>query len=129
MLDTDRANTVDLMKFLLSYASNPFFSSEGNSLNKRDLVESSVRNLFGELFKLNYSAPGPNAFDSVQSQMAGRFGLTKPPGQKIEMKRGDWLCPRYFLLLLILTISPYELSTMLLCVMLEHQGESVELLF
>ncbi|KAG5083196.1 hypothetical protein JHK84_053234 [Glycine max] len=94
VLDTDRANTVDLMKFLLSYASNPFFSSEGNSLNKRDLVESSVRNLFGELFKLNYSAPGPNAFDSVQSQMAGRFGLTKPPGQKIEMKRGDWLCPR-----------------------------------
>ncbi|KAG4915728.1 hypothetical protein JHK87_053285 [Glycine soja] len=94
VLDTDRANTVDLMKFLLSYASNPFFSSEGNSLNKRDLVESSVRNLFGELFKLNYSAPGPNAFDSVQSQMAGRFGQTKPPGQKIEMKRGDWLCPR-----------------------------------
>ena len=130
MLDTDRANTVDLMKFLLSYASNPFLSSEGNNLNKRDIVESSVRNLFGELFKLSYSAPGPNAFDSVKSQMAGRFEQTKlPPGQKIEMKRGDWLCPRYFLLLLILTISLYELSTMLLCVMLEHQGESVELLF
>ncbi|KAG4393045.1 hypothetical protein GLYMA_03G007200v4 [Glycine max] len=95
VLDTDRANTVDLMKFLLSYASNPFLSSEGNNLNKRDIVESSVRNLFGELFKLSYSAPGPNAFDSVKSQMAGRFEQTKlPPGQKIEMKRGDWLCPR-----------------------------------
>lgn len=94
VLDTDRANTVDLMKFLLSYASNPYVSSEGKSLNKRDLVESSVRNLFGELFKLSYSAPGPNSFDSSQSQMAGRFGQTKPPGQKIEMKRGDWVCPR-----------------------------------
>ncbi|KAL5132802.1 Zinc finger protein VAR3, chloroplastic [Glycine soja] len=95
VLDTDRANTVDLMKFLLSYASNPFLSSEGNNLNKRDIVESSVRNLFGELFKLSYSAPGPNAFDSVKSLMAGRFEQTKPPpGQKIEMKRGDWLCPR-----------------------------------
>nr|KYP63986.1 hypothetical protein KK1_018573 [Cajanus cajan] len=92
--DADRANTVDLMKFLLSYASNPFVSSEGNSLNKRELVESSVRNLFGELFKLSYSAPGPNSFASVQNQMAGRFGETKPPGQKIEMKRGDWVCPR-----------------------------------
>lgn len=92
--DADRANTVDLMKFLLSYASNPFVSSEGNSLNKKELVESSVRNLFGELFKLSYSAPGPNAFASVQNQMAGRFGETKPPGQKIEMKRGDWVCPR-----------------------------------
>lgn len=85
---------VDLMKFMLSYASNPLISSERNSLYDRDLVESSVRNLFGELFKLSYNAPGPNAFDSVQNQMPGRFGWTMPPGQKIEMKRGDWICPR-----------------------------------
>ncbi|KAK7336327.1 hypothetical protein VNO77_16864 [Canavalia gladiata] len=94
VMDTDRANMVDLMKFMLSYASNLFVSSESNNLYNRDFVESSVRNLFGELFKLSYNAPGPNSFDSVQSQMAGRFGQTKPPGQKIEMKRGDWICPR-----------------------------------
>ncbi|KAL2320534.1 hypothetical protein Fmac_029503 [Flemingia macrophylla] len=94
LMGADRANTVDLMKFLLSYASNSFVTSEENSLNKREIVESSVRNLFGELFKLSYSAPGPNSFDSVQNQMASRFGQTKPPGQKIEMKRGDWICPR-----------------------------------
>ncbi|BAT85002.1 hypothetical protein VIGAN_04249000 [Vigna angularis var. angularis] len=94
VLDTDRANTVDLMKFLLSYASDPYVPSEGNSLNERNLLESSVRNLFDELFKLSYSAPGSNSFDSVQSQMAGRFGYTKPPAQKIEMKRGDWICSR-----------------------------------
>ncbi|XP_027350142.1 zinc finger protein VAR3, chloroplastic isoform X2 [Abrus precatorius] len=94
VIDTDRANTVDLMKFMLSYASIPFVSSERNTLCNTDLVESSVRNLFAELFKLSYSAPGPNSFDSVQTQTTGTFGQAKPPGQKIEMKRGDWICPR-----------------------------------
>lgn len=93
-MDTDRPNMVDLMKFLLSYASNPSATSESNSLYNRDLVESSVRNLFGELFKLSYNAPGPNSFDSVQNQMPGRFERAMPPGQRIEMKRGDWICPR-----------------------------------
>ncbi|PNY07279.1 zinc finger protein VAR3 chloroplastic-like [Trifolium pratense] len=94
-LDTDKANMVDLMKFMLSYASNCLVSSERNSPYNRNLVESSVRNLFGELFKLSYSAPGPNSFDSEQNQMpGGRFGRTTPPGQNIEMKRGDWICPR-----------------------------------
>lgn len=85
---------VDLMKFMLSYASNPLVSSERDNLYNKDLVESSVRNLFGELFKLIYSVPGPNSSDSVQNQMPSRFGQTMPTGQKIEMKRGDWICPR-----------------------------------
>jgi len=89
---------VDLMKFMLSYASSCLVSSERNNLYNRNLVESSVRNLFGELFKLSYSTPGPNSFDSVQNQMpGGRFECTMPPGQNIEMKRGDWICPRYSL--------------------------------
>ncbi|KEH23548.1 zinc finger protein VAR3, chloroplastic isoform X3 [Medicago truncatula] len=94
-LDSDKANMVDLMKFMLSYASSCLVSSEMNNLYNRNLVESSVRNLFGELFKLSYSTPGPNSFDSVQNQMpGGRFEHTMPPGQNIEMKRGDWICPR-----------------------------------
>ncbi|KAE9588732.1 hypothetical protein Lal_00030377 [Lupinus albus] len=94
VLDTDRANLVDLMKFMLSYASNPLVSSERSNLYNRDLVESSVRNLFGELFKLSHSAPGPNSSDVVQNQMPSRFGQTMPTGPKIEMKRGDWICTR-----------------------------------
>lgn len=95
VVDTHKANMVDLMKFMLSYASNCLVSSERNSLYNRNLVESAVRNLFGELFKLSYSAPGPNSFDSVQSQMTGdRLGRTMPHGQNIEMKRGDWICTR-----------------------------------
>lgn len=94
-MDTHKANMVDLMKFMLSYASNCLVSSERNNLYNRNLVESAVRNLFGELFKLSYSAPGPNSFDSVQSQMTGdRLGRTMPHGQNIEMKRGDWICTR-----------------------------------
>ncbi|MED6118951.1 hypothetical protein PIB30_007455 [Stylosanthes scabra] len=94
VLDTDRATLVDLMKFMLSYASNPLVSSESNNLANRDIVESSVRNLFGELFKLSYSAPGPNTSDSMQNQISSGYGQTIPSGQNIEMKRGDWICPR-----------------------------------
>jgi len=113
------------MKFLLSYASDPYVPSEGNSLNERNLLESSVRNLFGELFKLSYSAPGSNSFDSVQSQMSGRFGDAKPPAQKIEMKRGDWICPRYYFITFNFNYNPNELSNVLLCVMVEHHGQIV----
>ncbi|XP_015970850.1 zinc finger protein VAR3, chloroplastic isoform X2 [Arachis duranensis] len=94
VLDTDRATTVDLMKFMLSYASNPLVTSESNNLSNRDIVESSVRNLFGELYKLSYSAPGPNSSDSMQNQISSGYGQTMPPGRNIEMKRGDWICPR-----------------------------------
>ncbi|KAF7801421.1 Zinc finger protein VAR3, chloroplastic [Senna tora] len=94
VLDSDKAYTVDLMKYMLSYASNPLVSSERNNVQNRDLVESSVRNLFAELFKLICNAPGSNSYGSVQNQMPGRFGQKTAPGQKIEMKRGDWICPR-----------------------------------
>lgn len=85
---------VDLMKFMLSYASNPLVSSERNNLHNKDLVESSVRNLFAELFKLICNAPGSNSYGAVHNQMPGKFGQTTPAGPKIEMKRGDWVCPR-----------------------------------
>ncbi|KAJ7976459.1 zinc finger protein VAR3, chloroplastic [Quillaja saponaria] len=94
VLDTDGAHTVDLMRFILSYASNPSTSSEMNNLYNRELIEASVRNLFGELAKLSYSG-GSNFSGTAQNQLPDRFGqTTKPLGQKIEMKRGDWICQR-----------------------------------
>lgn len=92
MLDIDKVSTVDLMRFILSYASNLFFPSESNIYN-RELVESSIRNLLRELAKLCSTVPDSNSFGSVQSQFADSNGQ-RPFGQKIEMKRGDWICPR-----------------------------------
>ncbi|XP_028761556.1 zinc finger protein VAR3, chloroplastic [Neltuma alba] len=94
ILDSDQAHTVDLMKFLLSYASNPWVLSQRDNLHNRDLVESSVRNLFAELFKLICNAPGLNSYGALQNQMPVRSGQTMAPAKKIEMKRGDWICPR-----------------------------------
>lgn len=92
--DFDEANTVDLMKFLLSYASDLAASLESNNLYNRELVESSVRNLLGELAKLSYGTPVSN-FSSVQNEFPDRYGqMPRTSGQNIQMKRGDWICPR-----------------------------------
>ncbi|KAK1581029.1 hypothetical protein Q3G72_002411 [Acer saccharum] len=94
-LVTDKANTIDLMRFLLSYASNLSTSLVTNNVYHRELVESSVRNLLGELAKLSNITPESNLSGSVQSQFPDRYGQ-KPStfGQNIEMKRGDWICSR-----------------------------------
>ncbi|KAK3198226.1 hypothetical protein Dsin_021641 [Dipteronia sinensis] len=94
-LVTDKANTTDLMRFLLSYASNLSATLVTNNVYHRELVESSVRNLLGELAKLSNITPESNLSGSVQSQFPDRYGQ-KPGtfGQKIEMKRGDWICSR-----------------------------------
>jgi hypothetical protein len=94
-LDTDKALTADLMKFILSYASNPSVSSERNNFDNEELVESSVRSLLSEFSKLSYSISESNTFGTVQNPSPDRFGQTPTPvGQKVEMKRGDWICPR-----------------------------------
>ncbi|XP_022154256.1 zinc finger protein VAR3, chloroplastic isoform X2 [Momordica charantia] len=93
VLDSDKARTIDLFKFILSYARNPTVSSESN-LYSRDLVESSVRNLLGEICKLCFSNPDPKLMETV-NQFSDKYGQSRGPyGPKIEMKRGDWICPR-----------------------------------
>lgn len=85
---------VDLMRFLLSYANN-VASFEENNLHNRELAESSVRNLLSELAQLSYNAPESNLSGSVQNHFPDRYGQTpRSLGQNIEMKRGDWICPR-----------------------------------
>ncbi|GFP91091.1 zinc finger protein var3 chloroplastic [Phtheirospermum japonicum] len=85
--ELDKANTIDLMKYILSYVSNPTVSSERKGLYSRELVDSSVRNLLHEMGTVTSGAPtGYNMPVSRQSP--------KPFGQNIEMKRGDWICQK-----------------------------------
>ncbi|XP_059280895.1 zinc finger protein VAR3, chloroplastic [Lycium ferocissimum] len=89
VLDRDNANMVDLMKYILSYASKPTVSSEKNSLYSRELIESSCRNLLRELVEVSCGAP------AEQYQFSGRYGQTpRPTTQNIVMKRGDWICQK-----------------------------------
>jgi hypothetical protein len=78
---------VDLMKYLLSYASNPSVSvsSEINKSYTRDKIESSVRNLLGALAQMSCN--------SGRAQEQYQVSQVQRP-QNIEMKRGDWICPR-----------------------------------
>ncbi|GAA0159485.1 hypothetical protein LIER_16246 [Lithospermum erythrorhizon] len=90
--EADNASTVDLMKYILSYARNPAVPSSQTNLYSRELVESSVRNLMQELAMLNSGTPslGPE-----KTQFQDRYGQTSGPhNQNIVMKRGDWICPK-----------------------------------
>ncbi|XP_038904067.1 zinc finger protein VAR3, chloroplastic [Benincasa hispida] len=91
--DHDKARTIDLFKFILSYARNPTVSSESN-LYSRDMVESSMRNLLREICKLCFSNPDPKPLE-MANQFSDKYGQSRGLyGPKIEMKRGDWICPR-----------------------------------
>ncbi|KAK6243586.1 hypothetical protein QUC31_009995 [Theobroma cacao] len=93
--DVDKANMVDLMRYLLSYASNVTASLERSNLYNRELVESSVRHLLGELAKLSDSSAVSNYPGYEHTQLPDRNGqMPRSFGQNVEMKRGDWVCPR-----------------------------------
>ncbi|KAG8367738.1 hypothetical protein BUALT_Bualt16G0104100 [Buddleja alternifolia] len=90
----DKANTIDLMKYILSYASNPTVSSERNGLYSRELVDSSIRNLLNELRTVSCGVPSNYIPASDRQLPGGQRQTPKPFGQNIEMKRGDWICTK-----------------------------------
>lgn len=93
VLESDKASTVDLMRFLLSCTSNPAVFLERNY--NKEIVESSVRSLLCELANASYSAPQLDLPGSGLNQSPESYGQTqKSFRQNIEMKRGDWNCPR-----------------------------------
>ncbi|KAK1292954.1 hypothetical protein QJS10_CPB17g01525 [Acorus calamus] len=87
VLESERAQTVDLMRYLLSYACNSLVASYQDS-NNRELVETSVRNLLNELVNANGTINKTNFAEPILRQSVG----SQPLGQNIEMKKGDWIC-------------------------------------
>ncbi|MCD7468682.1 hypothetical protein HAX54_007079 [Datura stramonium] len=95
VLDHDNSSTVDLMKYILSYASKPTVSSERNSIYSRELIESSCRNLLRELVEVSCRASAVDLPPAEKYQFSGRYGQTpRPIRQHIVMKRGDWICQK-----------------------------------
>ncbi|KAK9154503.1 hypothetical protein Sjap_001983 [Stephania japonica] len=91
-LNYEKAHTVDFMRFLLSYI---WRSPEGGSLSNRDLVDSSVRNLLSEFANASRSSLGSNLSGGYPTHFPNRFEQpARPYRQQIEMKRGDWICPK-----------------------------------
>ncbi|KAI4325577.1 hypothetical protein MLD38_030962 [Melastoma candidum] len=87
--NSDASQTVDLMKYILS---STILARAGLSYQE---LSKSVRNLLDQMVKLSCSTPVSNYADNVNSLYPGGYGISqRPRGQKIEMKRGDWMCPR-----------------------------------
>ncbi|KAF7852237.1 hypothetical protein BT93_L5379 [Corymbia citriodora subsp. variegata] len=93
IVDGNKAQTIDLMRFVLSYACNPT-TPERSDFGNQKLI-ASVRNLLWEMASSSHIAPPLNFGGSLKNHFSGGYGqIPGPRGPNIEMKRGDWICPR-----------------------------------
>lgn len=92
------ARTVDIVRVLLFHALDPLVISGGEKPVSGELVESSARKLLSELLQLSETSPDP-----ALPKPAARVSKKKERSlivtndrmsQEVEMKRGDWICPK-----------------------------------
>lgn len=94
MLESETAKTVDIIRYLLSYIFNPDGTVDASNSKAKELTEASVRNLFAELVSVSGTVRATSILESTrQPPLQQHEQLSRPPGQNIEMKRGDWICP------------------------------------
>ncbi|KAD4178851.1 hypothetical protein E3N88_27442 [Mikania micrantha] len=74
---SNEATSVDLMKYILSYASNP-------ERNIKEATESSVRSILQEIGNLTNRGQASEQHEQ----------MPRNPGANITIKRGDWICPK-----------------------------------
>ena len=90
---SERAETVDIVRYLLSYT----YSSSDSYSEDKELIDSAVRNIMAELVSFCGLSQSSSFAESTpkQSSLSQHGRISRPPGQNIEMKRGDWICTRY----------------------------------
>jgi hypothetical protein len=90
---SERAETVDVVRCLLSYA---YCSSENYSEDK-ELTDAAVRNILSVLENFSGLFQPSNSAESTlwQTSSSQHERFSRPPRQNVEMKRGDWICTRY----------------------------------
>ncbi|XP_071703850.1 zinc finger protein VAR3, chloroplastic-like [Rutidosis leptorrhynchoides] len=84
------ATTVDLMKYILSYASNPIIHPERNI---KEVSESSARNLLSEM-AIFIGREKTSAMRAIEKVNVAEEDEQPPRnlGLDVTLKRGDWLC-------------------------------------
>ncbi|XP_010922880.1 zinc finger protein VAR3, chloroplastic [Elaeis guineensis] len=93
VLEPAMAQTVDVMRYLLSYACNHPITLDENYLKARELIEASVRNLLVELVNVSSAGRESSSTESPRQERLRHEQFSRPLSQNIEMKRGDWICP------------------------------------
>ncbi|XP_057952653.1 zinc finger protein VAR3, chloroplastic [Malania oleifera] len=92
------ARTVDIVRVLLFYALDPLVISDGERPPGREVVEASVRKLLSGLVELSDTSPDPAlpkpaSKVSYEKERLVNF-VDDEMSQNVEMKRGDWMCPK-----------------------------------
>lgn len=108
----DEARTIDAMRVLLAYG---FDYENGSIVNesvlKQKSVKAVVRKLLYEVVKLSAIPIDPNLPPPVIKKPPPKVKQPPPPPKKrvgrddIEMKKGDWLCPKYVSSLRIINLT------------------------
>lgn len=105
----DEARTIDVMRVLVTFGFDPVNGSVMNkSLMKQKSVKNVVRKLLHEVVKLSAVPIDPNLPPPVIKKAPPKVKQPPPPPKKrvgrddIEMKKGDWLCPKYVPSMIIL---------------------------
>ncbi|THU59782.1 hypothetical protein C4D60_Mb07t05680 [Musa balbisiana] len=94
VLESERAQTVDIMRYLLSYACSSTATRDESFFTTRDLTETAIRSLLAQLFRLSVTSPDARLTEMTPRQTVTKQHFSRPTGQNIEMKRGDWICPK-----------------------------------
>jgi hypothetical protein len=91
------------MRILLVYGFDHVKGTvENKSLLKLKSVKTVVRKLIHEIAKLSAVPIDPNLPPPVIRKLPPKVKQPPPPPKKrvgrddVEMKKGDWLCPKYF---------------------------------
>ncbi|CAO1944647.1 unnamed protein product [Urochloa humidicola] len=89
---SERAETIDIIRYLLSYT----YSSSDRFSEDKELIDSAVRNIMAELVSFSSVSQSLGLAESTpkQSSLSQHERFSRPPGENIEMKRGDWICTR-----------------------------------
>lgn len=108
----DEARTIDAMRVLLAYGFDYVNGSIVNeSVLKQKSVKAVVRKLLYEVVKLSAIPIDPNLPPPVIKKPPPKVKQPPPPPKKrvgrddIEMKKGDWLCPKYVSSLRIINLT------------------------
>lgn len=92
------ARTVDIVRILLFYALDSLVLSGGEKPPGRQTIESSARKLLSELIELSETSPDPAlpkpAVKALKQKDDSLDFMDDVPLQDVEMKRGDWMCPK-----------------------------------
>lgn len=98
----DEARTIDVMRVLLTFGFDPVNGSIVNKdILKQKSVKTVVRKLLHEVVKLSSVPIDPNLPPPVIKKPPPKVKQPPPPPRKrvgrddVEMKKGDWLCPKY----------------------------------